>query len=361
MNNISAQKSEELTFLEIYKKGKEILIYLKSKWLIISFFGLIGGVSGFYYAYKQPLKYSAKLTFVVEESKSGGLSSLGGLASLAGQFGVDMGGNGGGILSGENIIQYFKSPTLAREVLLSKFNEKSNISFVDLYIKKYELDEIWKKLSVKKISFPILDSGTVYSRLQDSLLAEITNDILKTKFIITKTDKKTSFIDVIVTMKDESLAKFYCENIVEKAISRYVSVKTSRQKSNVNKLQSRADSLALLLGQKTYLGASLQNSSQIMDINPLYKTKQSVAIETTVRDKSLIATIFASVIQNLEISKFALSQETPVIQILDKPQYPLFVTKFSKAKTAIIFAFVSVIICSLILIIRSPLNFMKLS
>lgn len=360
MNNLSDHKSDELNSLDILKKGKDILIYLKSRWMVISLVGLIGGITGFFYAYKQPINYSAKLTFVVEENKTGSLSSLGGLASLAGQFGVDM-GSGGGILSGENIIQYFKSPTLAREVLLSRFDQKSNVSFVDVFVKKYELDKKWGKKKIKNISFPILERGKVYTRLQDSLLVEITDDILKTKFFINKTDKKTSFIDVIVTMEDENLAKFYCENIVQRAISRYVSVKTLRQQTNVNKLQFRADSLAFLLGRKTYLGASLQNSSTIMDINPLYRTNQAVAMETTVRDKTLIATIFATVVQNLEISKFALSQETPVIQILDKPQYPLRVTKVSKSMTAITFAFISVLVCSLILIIRSPLDFMKLS
>lgn len=360
MNNLSDHKSDELNFLDIVNRGKDILIYLKSKWLIIFFVGLIGGIIGFFYAYKQPINYSAKLTFVVEENKSGGLSSLGGLASLAGQFGVDM-GNGGGILSGENIIQYFKSPTLAREVLLSRFDQKSNVSFADVFVKKYELDKKWGKKKLKNISFPILGTRKEYTRLQDSLLIEITDDILKTKFIITKTDKKTSFIDVIVTMEDENLAKFYCENIVQKAITRYVYVKTQRQQANVNKLQFRADSLAFLLGKKTYLGVSLQNSSTVMDINPLYRTNQAVAMETTIRDKTLIATIFATVVQNLEISKFALSQETPVIQILDKPQYPLRVTKVSKPMTAVAFSFISVLACSLILIIRSPLNFMKLS
>jgi hypothetical protein len=50
------------------------------------------------------------------------------LASLAGQFGVDVGGASGSavVLSGDNILLYFKSESLAREVLLSKYDSTGN-------------------------------------------------------------------------------------------------------------------------------------------------------------------------------------------------------------------------------------------
>ena len=78
-----------------------------------------------------------------------------------------------------------------------------------------------------------------------------------------------------------------------------------------------------------------------MDINPLFRTGNLVAAETTIRDKALLATIFASVTQNLEMAKFTLSQETPVIQIVDTPILPLKKEKLSRVKAAIIGAFLS--------------------
>jgi len=91
MTDPITNSSDEISLKELIQKAIEWWRYLKSQWLKIAIVGFIGGVIGFIYASMQPVTYTAKTTFVVEEGKSGS-SSLGGLASLAGQFGVDMGG-----------------------------------------------------------------------------------------------------------------------------------------------------------------------------------------------------------------------------------------------------------------------------
>lgn len=329
--------SEEISLKALIEKISEWWRYLKTKWIKIAIVGFIGGVIGFVYAWVQPITYTAKLTFVVEEGKSGG-SSLGGLASLAGQFGVDMGGaSGGGLLSGDNILVYFKSESLAREVLLSKYDSTSNKSVADVYAEVYKLKEGWEKNEkIGKFSFTTFNPSPNYSRMQNSLLQGIISDINSSKFKIAKTDKKASFIEVTTTMENEELAKIYCERIVNKAVEKYINIKTQRQKATVDKLQLRVDSIANLLRQKTVSGAALQTSSSTMDINPLYKTGTAVAVETTVRDKTMLATIFASVTQNLEMAKFTLSQETPVIQIVDSSNFPLKREKMSRIKNGVL-------------------------
>jgi hypothetical protein len=334
--------SDEISLKELIQKIGEWWSYLLTQWWKITMVGFIGGCIGFVYAWMQPITYTAKMTFVVEEGKSGG-SSLGGLASLAGQFGVDVGGSsGGGVLSGDNILFYFKSESLAREVLLGKFDSLSNKSVADVYAEVYELKNKWAgNEKIGKVDFfPTNSNNKKYSRLQDSLIQLITADILKTQFVVTKTDKKAGFIEVSATMENEILAKIYCDRIVKVAVDRYINIKTQRQKTTVDKLQARVDSVANLLGKKTASGAALATSSSTMDINPLYKTGTAVAFETTIRDKTMLATIFASVVQNLELAKFTLSQETPVIQIVDASGFPLKKDKAGRLKTAIIFSII---------------------
>jgi hypothetical protein len=326
---------------ELIQKMGEWWSYLKTQWIKIALVGFIGGCIGFVYAWMQPTTYTAKITFVVEEGKSSS-SGLGGLASLAGQFGVDVGGasGGGGVLSGDNILFYFKSESLAKEVLLSKYDTSSNKSIADVYVEVYELDKKWANNDkVGKVDFPPKSSmSKTYSRLQDSLIQSITADILKTQFAVAKTDKKAGFIEVSATMENEILAKIYCERIVKVAVDRYINIKTQRQKTTVDKLQARVDSVANLLGKKTASGAALQTSATTMDINPLYRTGTTVAVETTVRDKTMLATIFASVVQNLELAKFTLSQETPAIQVIDSPYFPLKRNKQSRLLMAVKFS-----------------------
>ncbi|MDO8997152.1 MAG: hypothetical protein Q7U77_11040 [Sediminibacterium sp.] len=360
-NSTSDQKlgeSSEITLKELLQKIGELFNYLKTQWIKIILVGFIGGSIGFLYAWKQPITYTAKLTFVVEEGKSGG-STLGGLASLAGQFGVDVGGSGGsGVLSSDNVLLYFKSESLTRDVLLSQYNKNTNQSFADIYATEYGFKKNWEKdKKIGKVFIQPSSHNEVYSRLEDSLIQSMAQIILKTQFNVLKADKKAGFIDVSTTMKNENLAKFFCEKIVQIAIDRYLNIKMQRQTTIVENLQKRVDSIANLLRQKTASGALLQTTASTMDINPLYRTGSAVAVESTIRDKSLLATIFATVLQNLELAKFTLSQETPVIQIIESPYFPLKRNKQSRLMMAIYFSIVTSSGYIIFILLKKIINF----
>ncbi len=353
MNDQKTNSSDEISFKELQQKVGEWWRYLKTHLSTIIVVGFLGGVLGFFYAWMQPINYIAKTTFVVEEGK-GASSALGGLASLSAQFGVDVGGGAnGGLFSGDNILLYLRSPSLAREVLLTQFDSTSKQSVADVYATVYKLKEDWaSNKKIGNINFHPMDVSKQYTRLQDSLLLKIIDGILKKQFVVSKVDKKAGFIEVSASMEDEILAKVYSERIVHLAVDKYIGIKTKRQKATVDKLQYRVDSIAALLSQKTVSGAKLQTSSSTMDINPLYKAGTAVALETTVRDKTMLATIFASVTQNLEMAKFTLSQETPVIQIVDESFLPLQVDKISKLKTALVFSVIGIFLVVILLVGR---------
>jgi hypothetical protein len=337
---VQTNSNDEISLKDLILKIKEWIAYLKTQWWKIAIAGIVGGIIGFVYAWIQPITYTAKTTFVVEDAKSG--PSLGGLASLAGQFGVDVGGGGGGLIAGDNILLYFKSESLAREVLLSPFSESDkNTSLADVYVVNHGLKKSWAKNDkIGEVNFPSAESNQRLTRLQDSLIQVIIRDrILKKQFSIAKIDKKAGFIQLGVTMQNEKLAKIYCDRLVSVAVARYIDLKTERQKKTVEKLQARADSLAFLLSKKTSATASLQTAASTMDVNPLFKTGTIVATEQTNRDKSMLTAVYGEVVKNLELAKFTLSQETPVIQIVDKDNFPLKKKKESKLIDGVIFGF----------------------
>ncbi|HVZ26507.1 MAG TPA: hypothetical protein VG842_10650, partial [Sediminibacterium sp.] len=71
---------------------------------------------------------------------------------------------------------------------------------------------------------------------------------------------------------------------------------------------------------KTY--ATADASRMLLDANPAYK-KPEVTTEISSRDKYMQATIYSEIVKNLEMSKTALIQETPTIQVVDEPTIPL--------------------------------------
>ena len=128
------------------------------------------------------------------------------------------------------------------------------------------------------------------------------------------------------------------------------------QKNTVEKLQSRVDSIARLLNQKTISSAALVTSANTLDINPLYKSNSIVATENTIRDKTMLSTIFAAATQNLELAKFTLNQETPVIQIVDAPSLPLKIVKKSKLMGAIAFSLIFGVLYVFIIFFKRLIN-----
>lgn len=109
--------------------------------------------------------------------------------------------------------------------------------------------------------------------------------------------------------------------------------------ANIARMQRRADSLLALLNNKSYSVAA----SQMLDINPGFKTA-TVPTEIASRDKTVIATLYAEVTKNLEASKLILSQQTPVIQILDKPAWPLVDKREKLIKLCLIGIFTTLLI-----------------
>ncbi|HLD53097.1 MAG TPA: hypothetical protein VJA82_07330 [Sediminibacterium sp.] len=352
---MNEQSKDEISLNDLFQKITDLITFILTQWWKIAIGVLLGGSIGFIYAWMQPITYTAKTTFVVEDAKSGG--GLSSLASLAGQFGVDVGGGGGAsLISGDNILYYFKSESLAKEVLLSPFDSKSNNTIADIYADKHGFREQWESnKKIGDIKFANQSNSQTNSRLKDSLLQSIIRDhILNGQFDINRIDKKAGFIQISVIMKDEELAKKYCDRLVTLAIQKYISIKTERQQKTVENLQARADSISYLLNRKTEASAVIQTAASTMDMNPLYKANSFVAAESTSRDKSMLAAVYAEVVKNLELAKFTLNQETPVIQITDQTNFPLLKTKKSRLKFAVVFGFISsILVIGLILTIRS--------
>lgn len=345
MQQRTIQQEEEISLRELVAKARDTFRYLIKKWFVIALAVLLGGAAGLAYALLQPVKYTSRLSFVIEESKAGG----GGLASLAGQFGFDLGGSGGGVFSGDNILLFLKSESLCRETLLTNYDSSGKTTLADVYAESNELKSDWTKdKNIGSINFARYKNGNL-PRLEDSLIQLLTRRILTKDLTVDKPDKKASFIEVGAKMRDELLSQYFADRLVKIATQHYVESKTKVKALNVAKLQHRADSLGALLNNRTYSAAASQQS--LLDVNPGLRMAP-VTAEITNRDKTMIATIFAEVVKNLEVAKVALSQETPTIQMVDESSLPLKKEKTSKLMSILAGAAIAALIFTMLLLLR---------
>lgn len=331
---------QEISLKEIISSTKETYFYLLKKWKIILLYSILGGIIGLSYTYlKKPL-YTAETTFVLEEGESsGGLGAYAGLASIVG---IDLGGGGGGIFKGDNIIELYKSHKMIKETLLTPvvFKNKSQL-LIDRYIDFNYLREDWKKNDLNNIDFK--ENNITKSRIKDSLIIEITKNILKNNLTVSKLDKKLSIIKVTMSTKDEFFSKSFAEVIVQKVNQFYVDTKTKKSLENLSILQKQADSL------KSELNKSISGVAQAIDTNPNSNPAfQKLRVPSQKKQVEVQAngTAYGEILKNLELAKITFRKDKPLIQVIDAPIYPLKTDKtgkfFGVAGGGLLFIFFSI-------------------
>ena len=131
--------SEEIFFISFVKKLIKAFKYVKTKKLIIFSGGFLFAISGATYVYFTSPKYTARVTFFSDNDKGG---KLGGYASIASQFGIDLGSGNEGAFTGDNLIALFKSRVIIEKVLFSKFDSTKNIDIIDQYFINHKINKI---------------------------------------------------------------------------------------------------------------------------------------------------------------------------------------------------------------------------
>jgi hypothetical protein len=353
-NNTPQIDNDEISLKELVLKIKEWYQFLLTKWKLIVLAGIIGGLIGFTYAFFQKPTYKAVLTFALEEEKSGGgMSGLGGLAS---QFGFDIGGSGGGAFAGSNLIELMKSRLLVEKTLLNpiEVNGKT-ISIAEYYIQINKMREAWDEIpAFKNIQFlPNADRAS-FTLQQDSILKGIFSSVTGPKNLtIGQKDKKVSITSIEVVSLNENFSKIFCENLAKETSEYYVEIKSKKARLNVEILQHQVDSIR---GQfNTSINDVASASDGIFNLNPALKSKGTQPAKRQV-DLQINTTMLTSLVTNLEMSKMALRKETPLIQIIDRPSFPLEKEKVSKLISLFLGGIISFIICIIYLTIYNTYN-----
>lgn len=351
--NINTEK-DEISIKELIIKLNEWLKYLMSKWIIISIFGLFGGLLGFVYASTKQPTYTATTTFVLEDEKGSGLGSLAGLASMAG---VDVAGGGGGIFKGENILELYKSRKMLIGALFTEvtINGKKQ-TLVEKYIDFNNLRNKWSgnpaltKLKFVNDDFVSGKSSLKTNRLRDSVLTEIVGDLVKNYLNVTKPDKQLGIIRIDVKGPDEFFAKTFNEEIVKNVNDYYLQTKTKKSLQNVKIMQGKTDSVRAVMNGAIYNAVAISDATP--NLNPTRQIQRVAPTQRAQFSAEANKAILSSLMQNLEMAKVALMKETPLLEIIDQPVYPLKKDSFSRARGVVFGGILGCLIVSLILFFR---------
>ncbi|EKB50799.1 exopolysaccharide biosynthesis protein [Cecembia lonarensis] len=307
---------DKITLKEVIERLKYWLFFFIGQWKVLLLAGLIGIAFGALASFLKKPVFHAETTFVLEENDMSGLNQMSGLASLVG-VNLSSLGTSSGLFQGDNIMELYRSDNMLGKTLLSPFDDASLL--VDRFISFNNLDKKWKRkvdLNAMDFSIPRED----FSVKQDSVIKEISKLIREKHLSVEKPNRKLTIIQVNVAAKDEPFAKIFNEHLVENVNSFYFETKTKKTAENVAILQSQADSVRSILDESILAYAS--STDRVPNPNPIL---QAATVEARKRQVDVQAStaVYSEIVKNLEIAKVNHRNNSPLIQIIDSPRFPL--------------------------------------
>jgi len=314
------QYNDEIQLKDILIKLSEYKTYLfNKKFTIIAVSGLFFFL-GIVFAIFSDSKYTAELTFVVEDQEQGG-GALGAMSGMASQFGFDIGGSSSTTFSQNNILEFLKSRGVVEATLMQnrKVNKTDDL-LIEHYLYINKIKESWK---TNKDLNPVSFHG-VLTQDNDSVITNVWKSIIEDKLVVELQSDEANIINLTYTSVNDEFAKMFVETLIEQMSKMYITYQTAQASNTLSFLNNRADSVFM------ELEIAEEEFAKVKDINQrIVKASGRLKELKLMRKVEVLNAMYLELIKNLEISKISLLNKTPIIQIIDKPILPLNVEKKS--------------------------------
>ena len=324
-------EAEKISLKNVFQGFKEWLVFIIDQRKKIVYGTLIILAVSLSYSYLKSPVYYANTSFVLENDAS---ASLGGLSSLASLSGINTSNlmSASNLFQIDNIQELYRSNNMLRQTLLEKvtIHGKSQI-LIDYFAKAQKLEKKWAKEKVYLKDF--YKDTELYSRAQDSVVKEAVKLIKKDFLIVEKPNRNTSILNVGFKHKDEVFAKIFNEVLVNKVNRFYYKTETKKTAINLKILQVQSDSVKRILDMSLLALAEIDQN--IPNLNPLVKTAK-VPYQKAMVNLQANKAIYLEVVKQLELAKVAHRNKTPLIQIIDKPSFPLENSRWKLLNTLIL-------------------------
>ena len=322
--------NDEIQLKDILIKLSEYKTYLfRKKFVIITISGFFL-VLGIVFAISADKKYTAELTFVVEGQQGSG-GNLGAMSGVASQFGFDIGSSSRATFSQNNILELLKSRGVVEAALMQnrKVN-KTNDLLIEHYLYLNEIKDSWKKnKDIIPVSF-----HEILTQDNDSVSGDVWRSIIEDKLVVELQSDDANIINLSYTSVNGEFAKIFVEALIEQMSEMYITYQTAQASNTLSFLNNRADSVFI------ELEIAEEEFAKVKDINQrIVKASGRLKELQLMRRVEVLNAMYLEIVKNLELSKLTLLNQTPIIQIIDKPILPLEVETKSITALGLLGAF----------------------
>ena len=346
-DNYNDESEISLSFLVDGFKDWVSFLFYKRKSIVLFTLSVLFFVISYNYLIKPT--YYARTTFVLDNDN---VSSMGDLSSLASLAGINASSfvDASSLFQIDNIQELYRSNAMIKKTLLSKSKiDNKDILIIERFIKTENLEKKWINLG-----FNVNDlRSNKTSRVQDSLIKGLVKLIKKEYLVVNKPSRKTTILEIGFDHKDEILAKNFNKNLVKIVNQFYNTTKTLKSGSNLKILQRQSDSVKNVLDRSIMILAEIDQS--IPNPNPLSKVNL-VPYQKAMIDVQANSAIYQELLKQLELAKVTHRNKTPLIQVIDSPNYPLENSRWKLFKTLIYGLISGLFLSMLFLSIKRVLN-----
>jgi uncharacterized protein involved in exopolysaccharide biosynthesis len=304
--------------------AKELVGLGFKNWKLMAVFILTFGLIGIIFSILRPVKYESELTFVVENKS---MIPAAGLAGIASSLGFGGGLSDDGIFDGENLIELFRSRRIVEGALLDKI-PYCNENFINEFAQSEGFLESWKSdPQLALVNFKVGKKRNSFTNVEDSLVMEIQKMIKEKNLTVKQISNKVSIIKIKFESKSSLMSRYFPEALLKRTEEFYRLSKTEKARVSFNILKLQVDSVRSELNSGIDRIAGIND--ELYGINPAMQRHRSTSTKTQI-DVQANTVILTELVKNMEIARMNLLDQTPLIQVIDRPSLPLEEKKFRK-------------------------------
>lgn len=307
----------EVSFKDVILKTKESFEEITANWRIVALFVSVSLLISIYNYWSAPKKYSATLTFMVNENEGGG--GLAGAASILSSLGMQapMEDNL------DKILALSKSFRIIQDALLTKTNVEGNSDYLANHIIKiYNFhDKNWKGISeLRNFTFSNLAKDS-FNLIERKAIKSLYNFVIGTEskegLMVNSQSRLTSIMTMRVTSISDDLSVSLAKVIFQRLSDFYIEKTVEREAETYKLVKRKVDSLKSVLIGADYRQAKFEDSNR-----GLLMETVKVPTKQLSRDVGRLTIMYGEAVKNLELSDFALKNKRPYVQVIDMPFTP---------------------------------------
>lgn len=353
-NHISRQSyPDEVTLQDFILSSARILKWFKKHWLGLIICIGITLCTTLWWASQQEETYVAELSFMLNDDNNSNISAASsilsqlGIAPQTGRYNVD------------KLLEIARSERIIKKSLLQKSTIGNKTDFLANHlIERLTLHEKWSKTDESLSSFYFK-----HDQIEDFVASELSAIKRLYQIIVGPKHDRTNGLlaadygntDYIMSLRlstpSDSLSIGAVESIYEELVGFYTTKSSEKNRSIYDLIQGKKDSLDRIIRDVAYDLGRMKDRRE-----GSYKSSNSADIALLENKLGGLQILSEEVIKNLSRAEYALEANTPLIQLLDKPSYPLSAQKPSYLRIAIVAVLLGLILFAVFCFLRAVIE-----